>query len=432
MATFKICIFEHQLRKDNKYPVSIRIYWKRKYAYIRTEYNVTDKQIDKKIFTVKDPFILNELNTRITRYEDLKVKQLGYNIELYTALELAEYFKKEGAPGTDSSIDFVEFAGLHCSRLIERGRKSTAATLKRTVNAMIDFCNGRGHIYITEITSRFLNNFELFLQKERVLKRKNQYGNTVTTKRPGLTKISVFDYMVAIRTLFNAAIAEYNDEDRGEIRIKHYPFRKYKLKRAPEPRKRALTIEQIKQISAVTDEELGLSRAIMARDVFMLSFYFVGMNLADMYEIESSALENGRISYYRKKTRERRQDGAYISIKVEPEAMPLVKKYKDKTGERVFCFANMYSDPNIFCANINKGLKKVAEVCDIKEKLTSYYARFSFATIARNDCGVSKDDINLALDHVDASLKMTDTYIKKDWSIIDKALRKVMDYLNMR
>lgn len=59
-------------------------------------------------------------------------------------------------------------------------------------------------------------------------------GKVVETKREGLSDVSVHDYMTAIRILFNAAMDEHNDEDRDEIRIKHYPFRKFKLQKVPE------------------------------------------------------------------------------------------------------------------------------------------------------------------------------------------------------
>ena len=65
MATFKICIFKHQRRADEKYPVSIRVCWKRQYGYIKTEFYVTDKQINKKAFVLKDSFIIRELDRRI-------------------------------------------------------------------------------------------------------------------------------------------------------------------------------------------------------------------------------------------------------------------------------------------------------------------------------------------------------------------------------
>jgi hypothetical protein len=68
-------------------------------------------------------------------------------------------------------------------------------------------------------------------------------------------------------------------------------------------------------------------------------------------------------------------------------------------------------------------------VCGINLPISAYYARFSFASIARNDCGISKDDIHEALNHSDPSMKITDIYIKKDWSVIDSVVRRVLDVI---
>ena len=230
-----------------------------------------------------------------------------------------------------------------------------------------------------------------------------------------------------VRVLFNAAMEEYNDEDKDEMRIIHYPFRKYKLKPRKENEKRNISKEQILKIRDCEAEKIGLERAIFARDVFMLSFYLVGANTADLYEMDR--LKDGRISYERKKTRGRRIDRAFISIKIEPEAETLIEKYRDKTDKRVFDFHNRYSNSLIFSSNVNKGLKTVAKVCEIKEPLSMYYARHSWATIARNKCDISKDDVDLSLNHIDQGLKMADAYIEKDWSRIDSANRSVLDYI---
>ena len=426
MATFKICVFRHQKRKDEKYPVSIRITWKRKYAYLKTEYYVTIEQINKRTFELKDPYLLRELNSRIVNFERIKVIKLGSKIELYTAKELVKYFEMESRAGTDSTINFIEFGYRYCDRLESLGKKSSAQNHRRTVNALFDFVSGR-QLPITEITSKFLSSFESFLKSERTIKRKNQFGNTVVLHKKGLSQVSVIDYMTDIRTLFNAAKSEFNDTDKGEIRIKHYPFSKYKIKRPPASRNRVLSIEQINAIRTVSEESLALPGAIFARDIFLLSFYLVGTNLIDLYNTSVSGYANGRFSYERAKTAERRQDSAFISIRVEPEANYLFEKYKDKTGKRIFDFYTRYNNPHNFSSNVNKGLKRVAEVCGIKEPLSTYYARHSWATIARNDCRVSKDDINLALNHVDERLRITDIYIKKDWSQIDKANREVLN-----
>ena len=57
-----------------------------------------------------------------------------------------------------------------------------------------------------------------------------------------------------------------------------------------------------------------------------------------------------------------------------------------------------------------------------------YSARHSFATIARNECDISKDDISLCLNHSDGKT-ITDTYINRDFSRIDKVISKVADYV---
>lgn len=438
MATFKICVFEHQKRNDGKYPVSIRVYWKSQSAYIGTEYYVTDKQVSKKKFinasgkkkeviTLKDVYIINELNRRIARYEELKSRKLGARIDMYSSKELAKYFVDETKSGTDTSIDFVEFSRNHIEELKRKGKLSTAGNFNRTINALVDFCNGREKVSINEVTSKFLKQFETFLRSERTIKRKNQFGKIVVTKKKGIGDVSLYDYMNDIRVLFNAAMCEYNDEDKEEIRIMHYPFKKYKLIQRPENEKRNISKEQIQAIRDIEEVKLKLRRTIFSRDTFMLSFYLVGMNFSDLYEIDQ--YKNGRISYERKKTRDRRSDRAYISIKVEPEAEQLIEKYRDKTGKRVFDFYQRYSDSHLFSTNVNKGLKLVAKACSIEEPLSTYYPRHTWATMGRNKCDISKDDIDLALNHIDQGRKMADVYIEKDWFRIDISNRKVLDYI---
>jgi integrase len=434
MATFKICIFEHQKRTDNKYPVSIRVTWKRKCAYIKTEYYVTDKQIIKKSFTLKDIYIINELNRRIEKYEDIKSKKLGYRIDMYSAKELAQYFVNETKSGTDSTINFIEFSRKHIELLKQQDRTTSASNLNRTINALIDFCNGRERISINEITSKFLVQFDNYLRTTRIIKRKNQFGKLITVKHKPLSEVSIFEYMTDVRVLFNAAMLEYNDEDKDEIKIYHYPFRKYKIKPRPDNTKRTITDEQLYRLINCPVDSFQAHRAIFSRDVFLLSFYLVGMNLADLYEADHFPDVGNmvRVEYNRKKTKGRRQDKAFISIKVEPEAMPLFEKYRDKTGQRVFDFHTRYTTSHIFSSNVNKGLKVVAKWLfgnsDIP--LSTYYARHTWATIARNKCDISKDDIDLCLNHVDLGRKVADMYIKKDWTRIDIANRKVINYVN--
>ena len=60
------------------------------------------------------------------------------------------------------------------------------------------------------------------------------------------------------------------------------------------------------------------------------------------------------------------------------------------------------------------------------EELTTYWARHSWATIARK-IGVSKDTIAQALGH--GGNTVTDIYIDDDMEAVDEANRKVLDYV---
>ena len=88
--------------------------------------------------------------------------------------------------------------------------------------------------------------------------------------------------MSKIQALFNRAKLEYNDEDAGIIRISNNPFAKYKIPKQPITRKRSLTDEQIRAIKEyrIPENMLGV---IIARDVFLMSFFMVGMNTVDMF-----------------------------------------------------------------------------------------------------------------------------------------------------
>ena len=55
-------------------------------------------------------------------------------------------------------------------------------------------------------------------------------------------------------------------------------------------------------------------------------------------------------------------------------------------------------------------------------------ARHSFATIARNDCNVPMEDIALCLTHR-SGFDITDTYVKPDFSRVDRVIRQVLDFV---
>lgn len=98
----------------------------------------------------------------------------------------------------------------------------------------------------------------------------------------------------------------------------------------------------------------------------------MGINTVDLYQ--TSKISEERINYKIAKTRNVRADGAKISIKIEPETVPLIEKYRDKQNERIFNFHFRYSTAVGFNSAVNEYLKEIEKSIGIDE-LDFYAAR---------------------------------------------------------
>lgn len=412
MPTLKAVVLKHQIREDNTYNIKIRVTHDRKSAYISTEHYISTKQITKDCKKIKDEFILSQIDLDIARLRK-EVSKLGTKVGLYSAKSLAEYLSKTRNPGSGKNIDYFKFTDEKVKELKAVGRISIASNYSSAANNLRRWLK-RDYLDFKEITVKFLEEYKIYLKSREDMGSRGLENN-----------------LESIRAIFNFARLEYNDEDLDEILIPHYPFAKFKIPKSDIPEKRSLEadfIYRIRHYKHVPKNKYGIRkdgiyRADIARDIFLLSFYLVGMNGKDLFEL--APIDGDRIVYQRSKSKDRRGDKAEISIKIEPEAKAILDKYKDPDGVRALFFYKRYSNDRTFNTAINKGLKIIGNSLSIS-KLEFYAARHSWATIARNKCNVSKDDVDLCLNHVDQSLKMADVYIEKDWSKIDKANTKVL------
>ena len=414
MATLKAVVLKHQIREDNTYNIKIRVTHDRRSAYIPTEHYIGKKQVTADLKKIKDSFIAGEIELELIRLRK-EISKLGPKVSLYTAKDLAEYLEKKRKPGSDKSLDFFVFSSAKVAELKADGRTSVASNYESATNNLRKWLN-RDYLDFKEITVKFLREYETHLRGKSTIGSRGLESN-----------------LSSIRALFNFARNMYNDEDLDDIKIPHYPFAKYKIPRSEEPEQRSLSVEIIRKIrdykhepSSKYGRRKGLYRSELARDVYMLSFYLVGINSKDIFKLDP--IGDGRITYNRAKTERRRSDRAEISIKVETEALRLIEKYKDPTGFRALNFYKQYRDDRSFNSAVNKGLKDIGKKIGVND-LEFYSARHSWATIARNDCDISKDDISLSLNHTDPGRRVTDKYIRKDWTRIDKANEKVLKYL---
>jgi len=411
MATVNAVVYEHHKKADGTYNVKIKIFHQKKRAHIETTHFVSAKQLTPKL-QVKDKFLLRILDGILDDYRRA-ISELGTRIEFFTAEDLRDYLINKDKP-----INFISFCDEHMTELRNNGRSGTAGNHRAVRNSLVDFF-GKESILITEINSAMLILYEKWLRTERTMKRVNQLGKTVITTEKGMQNGGVYSHMRDLRTLFNEARKRYNNEDTGVIKIKHYPFKTYKIGAPPKTKKRNISAEEIAQIqNCIVPEN---SRAELARDLFMLSFYLCGMNAVDIYHLNEVVTEGSRIEYKRSKTSGNRMDEAFISIAIVPEALPLLARYAGHLKNRYTHYTGLDSA-------LSKGMKKLRELTGI-QNITFYWARHSFATIARNKCSISKDDIAEALNHADSEHRVTDIYIEKSWGVVDRVQTAVIGYL---
>lgn len=396
MATFKAMIKKGNKKADGTWNVVIRFTHKTKVRFIPTTLYITKKDITAS-FKIKNANILDRCNDIIKEYRSrLSELSLEFNdIDIDTIVSYIRQ-KKE-----NNGVSFTEFAEKWIDESTIKGIKN----YKTALNALCSFV-GRDNILCEEINVKTMKAFENALKD-----------------RPRAQSL----YPNCIKTMFNAAKEYYNDEDNDIIRIKH-SLDKYKPVEQNIAEKRALDVETIRRIFALPYDNIMVkgksSRHDLALDCFRLSFCLMGMNSADLYYADR--LEDNTIIYDRMKTKDRRRDKAEIQVKITDYIKPLVEKYKGK--ERVFNFYERFTTMDSFNRAINIGLKEVGKELGI-DKLQFYAARHSMATIAVNDIGISKYIVNDMLNHTDQSLKITELYIKKDFSHINEANVKLLDYV---
>ena len=400
MATFKAEVRTDHLRDDNTFLVRIRVTHNRKIKRIPTNIYVDKKDVTK-AGKIKNQAIVDQLEGIIRDYRR-KANGLSLLIEDMSVDELVEFLTKKEEV---LRVDFFEFA----EKWIAEHKGLHGLYIYTSMLNSLEKFIGRRRLDFKEINYKFLKKYEEHLGHRR--------------------RLSL--YMGKIRHLHNEAKREYNDEDVNRILIPWTPFAKYSIPNIQPTRERALTEALVKQIYELPDRPNRYKNPCvynLAKDVFILSFCLMGMNTADLYLCEDLVEQDGKIiiTYNRAKTSTRRVDKARISVEVHPFLMPLFNKYRNPKEGKIFSFVNRYCDYTQFNKAVNKGLKEVGKAIGVDD-LEFYAARHTFATIARNKLGYDKSTVGEALNHIEKDSRITDIYIQKDFSIINKLNKEVVE-----
>ena len=419
MLTIKAEIKRSELKVDGTYNVKIRFTLDRKVKRLSTNLFVTQQDLTKSLKFKEDTPIKREIDRLVLYYREQCLKlQLDRNH--YSLDEIVEFLN--GEQEKQQTIDFIKFSREWIASATIKG----APNYTTAINALVRFV-GKEELDINLITLDFLEQFKAFLIGERDARTKKlmQQGKRVTSNR------TLSLYLVSIKKLFNEAKRKFNKKDKNLILIPNSPFEDFKIPKQEATRKRAISVDIIKKLWKLPYKDMkkgykSTCRYNLAKDCFILSFCLMGINSADLYN--ATEMRGNTIIYNRTKTKARRLDGAKMMVDIPKIVQPLIDKYKDSTGKRLFNFYQYYGDEKTFNKAINSGLKEIGSILEVDD-LEYYAARHSWATIALNKVGIDKYIVHAALNHIDDSMKVTDIYIERDFVNENKANAKVVKYV---
>lgn len=397
MATVKFYLDKRRQKKDGTYPIKLNVFHN-KQIMIATQLSASEKEWNG-----------NEYSVRAQNYKPRNIVARGIINKAETViftLEQQEKLKSTTDKALKKLIEdaisskvknqktFLYYLDEFVSKKTNQGTKSIYTTTRNKIEEYDSHCT------FESMDKSWLENFEAWMAKTMKV---NAYAI----------------HLRNIRSVFNYAI----DEEYTTL----YPFRRFSIKKE-ETRKRSLTAEQLRLLRDYPCEEYQ----IRYRDMFMLMFYLIGVNAADLFNAKHSALVNGRFEYKRAKT------GKLYSIKVEPEAQAIIEKYKGK--DYLLNIMDDYGNYKDFLHRMGIGLKQIGETerkglggkksrNPLFPDLSSYWARHTWATVAA-ELDVPKEVIAHALGHSWANSTTTDIYIRFDMKKVDEANRKVIDFVN--
>ena len=185
------------------------------------------------------------------------------------------------------------------------------------------------------------------------------------------------------------------------------------------PQKRAVsteTVRKVKEFSLRPDCFLTL-----ARELFIFSILAMGIPFVDLAHLKRSDIRDGYITYYRRKTRRQ------VSIKLEPCMLKIINRYGRHDGPYLFPLlkGNSEREYRSLLHRYNRNLAQLSVRVGLSQKLTSYTARHTWASMAYKN-GIPLAVISKGLGH--SSPVTTQNYLKEiDDAALGEANRRIFE-----
>lgn len=401
-TSLKLKLNRDRILNCGKYPLVFQIIHRRQRRLIYTDIHLFDDSFDdekqqiisseRQHFKRTELSKMNESLRQIRReiesmIEYIAAKTTSFTVDNITSL----YNRRKGY------IYFFTF--LEC--VIEQNRTlekfGTANNYQSTLRVFEKYLKS-DKLKFTDVDQKLIKEFDIFLQKRK------------------LKQNSIAFYINNLRTIYNKAAEDgIFDLPQGGS-----PFDKISVKRT-KTIKRALPVEVVRRIMEL---DISDSREMeLSRDLFMFSFYSRGMPLVDVLNLRKKDIDNNSFHYFRRKTK------TLIKVGITPQIQQIIDKY---SGLREYIFPILSSEKsaqenykkyrNILVWQ-NNTLKKIAEMVGVSQNLTTYVARHSWATVAKEK-GISVAVISEGLGHSTESV--TNVYLKSfEQGVLDEANSQV-------
>lgn len=393
MAALSLTILSSKPTSDGKFPIFICIYSKGNREYIKTEYLLDDisQWYNNKVVARNDATMMNKrLQYELKKYKE-RLQDIE-NYDCYTAKQLKIVLTQQ-EKATPSVRTFNEFMKTRIREIREERRESYAKMQEDTLKI---FEAAEGDVPMIVMNHITIEHFDRWMKI---------HGHTDGGRQIRLCHI---------KARVNEAIKV------GLIRCDKHPF-SYTVIPTPEPRELDISVDSVRKI--INSNVSNSKQLTLAKDMFLLSFYLGGLNYADLIQIDFSEED---INYTRQKSSKHKRKNRKIKISICPEASVILNKYIDKNGYMAFDYK--YTSKNLQCY-INKCLKLLAKELNIKEPLTFYSARKTFAQFAA-EIGIPYPIIEYCLGHSIKTGITINSYIRVKQYQADAAIRRVIEYVN--
>lgn len=400
MVTIKVFLDRRKIKKDNTYPICFRVYYQNKSTTRSAKIDVSEAHWDETKKTIRkshpNSAMLNKLILK--QFVDIQSELL-----LADEGKVREYLNPSPIRSAKKKTKQTVFGFIDSLVLdLKKDNKIGNAWVYESSKSALEKFHPDGELYFEQIDFEFLDKYNKHLL------------------RGGIKHNTAFFYLRTLRAFYNKAI-KLKVVDRNL-----YPFHDIKLK-AEKTKKRAIDKSLI---TALINLELPEDSSIWhVRNWFMMSFYLMGISFVDLALLQTSNIKNGRIHYKRQKT------GRSYDIKILPQVqmiidsygttrsqnylLPIINRKVQSEQERL----RLIKDRTRFA---NKYLKRIAELIETQEKITTYTSRHSWATICKK-LGFSIEIIAECLGH-EYGNKTTAVYLDTfDQEVIDDTNEKVAE-----